>query len=64
MQPTMLPAVISGLAMRYVCLGKMIFKETTPKLDLVECDVGMVVLNVCVVLVTRVMLIKQGDPPT
>lgn len=56
-------AVVSGLAMGYARLSKMIFKGATPKLDFTGYDVGMVVLDVGLALATKDMLIKQGIIP-
>lgn len=56
-------AVVSGLAMGYSRLGKMIFKGPTPKLDFTTYDLGMVVLDVALALATKDMLIKQGIIP-
>ena len=56
-------AVVSNLAMGYACLGKMILKGPTPKLDFTSYDVGMVVLDVSLALATKDMLIKQGIFP-
>lgn len=56
-------AVVTGLAMGYARLGKMIFKGPSPKLDFTGFDVGMVVLDVGLAMATRDMLIKQGIIP-
>jgi hypothetical protein len=57
-------AVVSGLAMGYARLSKMIFKGATPKLDFTGgYDVGIVVLDVGLAMATKDMLIKQGIIP-
>jgi hypothetical protein len=56
-------AVVTGLAMGYARLTKMITKGATPKLDFTGYDVGMVALNVGLAMATRDMLIKQGLIP-
>ena len=56
-------AVVSGLAAGYVRLGKMTIGGSPLKLDFTPCDVGMVVMNVALAMVTKDMLIKQGLIP-
>ena len=57
-------AVVSGLAIRYAQLGKMIVKGPAPKLDWsTPRDIGMVVLDATLALVTWNYLVKQGMLP-
>ena len=56
-------AVVSGLAMGYAKLGKMVIGGAPPKLDFTPRDVGMVVVDVSLAMVTKDMLIKQGIIP-
>ena len=57
-------AVVSGLAIGYARLGKIIFKGAAAKLDFVDVkDVGMVILEVGLAMATKDMLIKQGIIP-
>jgi phosphoribosylaminoimidazole (AIR) synthetase len=56
-------AVVSGLAMGYAKLGKMIIGGSTPKLDLTARDVGIVVVDVALAMATKDMLVKQGILP-
>jgi len=56
-------AVVSGLAIGYVQLGKKVLKGANPKLDFTAYDAGMVVLDVGLALATKDMLIKQGIIP-
>jgi hypothetical protein len=56
-------AVVSGLAVGYAKLSKMVFKGATPKLDFSGYDVGMVVLNVGLAMATKDLLVKQGLLP-
>ena len=56
-------AVISGLAMGYARLGKMVIGGTTPKLHFNPRDIGMVVGDVALAMATKDMLIKQGLIP-
>ena len=56
--------VISGLAIGYAQLGKMIVKGPAPKLDWsTPRDIGMVVLDVTLMLATWNYLVKQGILP-
>ena len=57
-------AVVSGLAMGYARLGKMVLGGSVPKLDFSAHDLGMVVVDVALALATRDTLIKQGIIPT
>ena len=56
-------AIVSGLAIGYVQLGKMAMGGSLPKLDFTPCDVGMVVLDVALAMGTKDVLIKQGIIP-
>lgn len=56
-------AVVSGLALGYARLGKIAFKGAIPKLDYNVYDVGMVVLDVALAMLTKDMLVKQGIIP-
>lgn len=56
-------AVVSGLAMGYSRLGKMVIGGQPPKLDFTPRDVGMVVVDVALAMATNDMLIKQGIIP-
>ena len=57
-------AVISGLAIGYAQLGKMIVKGPAPKLDWsTPRDIGMVALDVTLALATWNYLVKQGILP-
>lgn len=55
--------VVSGLAMGYSRLGKMVIGGAPPKLDFTPRDVGMVVVDVALAMATKDMLIKQGVIP-
>ena len=56
-------AVVSGPAMGYTLLGKLVIGGAPPKLDFTARDVGMVVVDVALVMATKDMLIKQGVIP-
>ena len=56
-------AVVSGLAMGYNRLGKMVIGGASPKLDFTPRDVGMVVVNVALAMATKDMLVRQGILP-
>ena len=56
-------AVLSGLAMGYSRLGKMLFGGAPPKLDFNPRDIGTVVVDVSLGMATKDMLIKQGIIP-
>ena len=56
-------AVVSGLALGYVTLGKKIMKGATPKLDFAPYDVGVVILDVGLAMATKDMLVTQGILP-
>lgn len=56
-------AVVSGLAMGYSRLGKMVIGGAPPKLDFTPRDVGMVVVDVALAMATKDMLIRQGILP-
>ena len=56
-------AVVSGLAMGYSRLGRMVVGGPAPKLDFTPRDVGMVVVVVALGLATKETLIKQGIIP-
>ena len=53
-------AVVSGLAIGYTRLSKMVIGGAPPKLDFTALDVGMVVVDVALAMATKDMLIKQG----
>lgn len=55
--------IVSGLAMGYSRLGKMVIGGAAPKLDFTPRDVGMVVVDVALAMATKDMLIKQGILP-
>lgn len=55
--------VVSGLAMGYSRLGKMVIGGAPPKLDFTPRDVGMVAVDVALAMATKDMLIKQGILP-
>ena len=57
-------AVVSGLAIRYTRIGEMVIGGAPPKLDFTADDLGMVVVDVALAMVTKNMLIKQGVIPT
>ena len=56
-------AVVTGLAIGYAKLGRMIVKGPAPKLDFSAYDVGMTVLDIGLSMATKNMLIKQGILP-
>ena len=56
-------AVVSGLAMGYARLGKMVMGGSLPKLDFTPRDVGMVALDVTLAMGTKDVLVKQGIMP-
>ena len=56
-------AVVSGLAMGYARLGKMVMWGSPSKLDFTPRDVGMVILDVALAMTTKDVLIKQGIIP-
>lgn len=57
-------AIVSGLAMGYSRLGKMVIGGAAPKLDFAAPrDVGIVVVEVALAMATKDMLIKQGVLP-
>ena len=56
-------AVVSGLAIGYSRLGKMVIGGSSPKLDPNPRDVGMLVVDVGLAMATKDMLIKQGIIP-
>ena len=55
-------AVVSGLAMEYARLGKMVMGGSLPKL-FTPRDVGMVALDVALAMGTKDVLVKQGIMP-
>ena len=57
-------AVVSGLAMGYTRLGKMAMGGSTPKLDLTPRDVGMVIVDVALAMLTKDVLIRLGVLPS
>ena len=56
-------AVVSGLAMGYARLGKMVMGGSLSKLDFTPRDVEMVALDVALAMGTKDVLIKQGIIP-
>ena len=56
-------AVVSGLAVGYSRLSRMVIGGAPPKLDLAGRDVGMLVVDVTLAMATKDMLIKQGIIP-
>lgn len=56
-------AIVSGLAIGYSRLSKMVIGGDSPKLDIKPRDVGMVVVDVALAMATKDMLIKQGLIP-
>ena len=46
-------AVVSGLAIRYSRLGKMVVGGAQPKLDLKPHDLGMLVVDVALAMATK-----------
>jgi hypothetical protein len=56
-------AIISGLAMGYSHLGKMVISGPYPKLDFTGRDVGMLIVDIALAMFTKDMLIKQGMLP-
>ena len=56
-------AVVSGFAIGYTRLGKMVIGGAPPKLDFTARDVGMVVVDVALAMATKGMLVKQGIIP-
>lgn len=56
-------AVVSGLAMGYARLGKMVIGGAPPKLDFTPRDIGMVVGDVALAMATKDFLIKQRILP-
>ena len=55
--------IVTGLAIGYASLSKMIFKSQQPKLDFNARDVGMVAVDVALAVSSKDMLIKQGIIP-
>ena len=53
-------AMVSGLAIGYARIAKMITKATPPKLGFNGYDIGMVILDIGLAMTTNDMLIKQG----
>ena len=51
--------VISGIAMGYTLLGKMAMH---PNLDFTPRDVGMVIADIALAMVTKDFLVKKTDP--
>lgn len=56
-------AVVSGLAMGYSRLGKMVIGGASPKLDFTPRDMGMVIIDVALAMATKDTLIRQGIIP-
>jgi len=56
-------AVVSGLAVGYSRLSRMVIGGAPPKLDFAGRDVGMLVVDVTLAMATKDMLIKQGIIP-
>ena len=56
-------AVVSGLAVGYARLSKMVIGGAAPKLDFTPRDVGIVVVDVALAMATKDTLIKQGLIP-
>ena len=56
-------AVVSGLAMGYSRLGKMVIGGPPPKLDFTPRNIGMVVVDVALGMATKDFLVKQGVIP-
>ena len=56
-------AVVSGLAIGYSRLSKMVIGGAPPKLDFTPRDVGIVIVDVALAMATKDMLIKQGIIP-
>ena len=56
-------AAVSGLAMGYARLGKMVMGGAAPKLEFTARDVGLVVLDVGLAMAMKDMLVKQGIIP-
>ena len=56
-------AVITGLAVGYAKLGKMIFKGPAPKLDFSAYDTGLMILDIGLAIASKDILIKQGIIP-
>ena len=48
---------VSGLAMGYAYLGKMLVGGSPPKLDCIPCDVDVVIIDVAIT--TKYMIIKK-----
>ena len=55
--------VVSGLAMGYTRLGKMVIRGAPSKLDFTARDLGMVVVDVALAMATIDMLIKLAVIP-
>ena len=56
-------ALVSGSALGYSRLGKMVVGGASPKLDLMPRDVGMIVLDIALAMSTKNVLIRQGLIP-
>ena len=56
-------AVVSGLAMGYARLGKMVMGGAAPNLEFTARNVGLVVLDLGLATATKDMLVKQGIIP-
>ena len=52
-------AVVSGLAVGYACLGRMIIKGNALKQDFTGYDTGMMILDVGLAMATKDLLIKH-----
>ena len=57
-------AVISGLAVGYSRIGKMIVPGPPPKLDFNARDIGMMVVDTALAVATKDILVKQGIIPS
>ena len=56
-------AIVSGLAIGYTRLGKMVIGGVPPQIDFNARDLGMVVVDVALSMETKDLLIKQGVIP-
>ena len=55
--------IVTGIAIGYSRLGRMMIGGQTPKLDYTPRDVGMIAIDISLAIATKDILIKQGIIP-
>ena len=55
--------IVTGIAIGYSRLGRMMIGGQTPKLDYTPRDVGMIAIDISLAMATKDILIKQGIIP-